>query len=294
MFKRPTRGSIVCPDCGRLVGVRDERCLGCGRRNPGLWGFAPGIRALGKDLDFGKIVLGGCSALYLASLLYSPDKIGFGGLTTMLSPDPQALLHFGMSGMVPTIVYGRWWTVLSAAWLHGGLLHILLNMLWVTSLIRSLGEMFGISRLIIIYTLSAIAGFGISSAAGLLAFVGFPAPLTGAFFTVGASAPLFGLFGAIFLYGQRTGNRALAQHYLRFVMIWVVIGVFAGFGSLNAIRMDNWAHLGGFLGGYLAALMLDPLREERPIHGLLAMVCLLANVGSIVASVLVAVPVLAR
>ena len=42
VFQRRTSGSVVCPSCGSLVGVRDDKCYICGRTNPGLWGFGPG------------------------------------------------------------------------------------------------------------------------------------------------------------------------------------------------------------------------------------------------------------
>ena len=48
MLGRRTSGSVVCVSCGNLVGVRDDTCLMCGRRNPGLWGYAPLLRKLGK------------------------------------------------------------------------------------------------------------------------------------------------------------------------------------------------------------------------------------------------------
>ena len=57
MFKRQTTGSVVCSSCGSLVGVRDEKCFNCGRRSPGLWGFAPLLRSLGNDLGFVPLVL---------------------------------------------------------------------------------------------------------------------------------------------------------------------------------------------------------------------------------------------
>src|SRR5262245_64254798 len=41
-------GSVVCPSCGTLVGVLDERCLTCGRWNPGMWGFGPFLTRLGR------------------------------------------------------------------------------------------------------------------------------------------------------------------------------------------------------------------------------------------------------
>ena len=82
----PGRWSV--PSCGNLVGVNDERCYTCGRRNPGLWGFTPLLRRLGNDLGFTSIVIGGCVALYLLTLLASDGHIGMGGLFSMLSPEP--------------------------------------------------------------------------------------------------------------------------------------------------------------------------------------------------------------
>src|SRR5207237_2528722 len=67
MFRQRT-GSVVCASCGSLVGVNDDRCYNCGRRNPGLWGFGPALRRFGNDLGFLSLVLYGCSALYLVSL----------------------------------------------------------------------------------------------------------------------------------------------------------------------------------------------------------------------------------
>ena len=47
VFKRHRMGSVVCSSCGSLVGVNDEQCYSCGRRNPGMWGFGPLLRAFG-------------------------------------------------------------------------------------------------------------------------------------------------------------------------------------------------------------------------------------------------------
>ena len=64
MFKRQTTGSVVCASCGSLVGVNDEKCYSCGRRNPGLWGFGPVLRRFGNDFGFVTLVVYGCAALY--------------------------------------------------------------------------------------------------------------------------------------------------------------------------------------------------------------------------------------
>lgn len=276
VFKRPTSGSIVCPSCGRLVGVRDEKCLGCGRANPGLWGFAPFLSRLAGNFGFTEVIFAGCSALFLITLLLrDPESIG-GGLFSLLSPGRKALFLFGASGALPVFEAGRWWTVLSAAWLHGGVLHIVMNMLWIRQLVPVMTELFGVGRLVIIYTASSITGFALTSFLGLFAL---PGPLHGAHFTVGASAPLFGLFGALVLYGQRTGSRMLSRQVWQWVIIFVVIG-------LLIPLIDNWAHLGGFAGGWLAARILDPLKSESPRHLVAALVCLGLTLLSIVVSVL--------
>src|SRR3712207_2834162 len=71
MFKRQTTGSVVCASCGSLVGVNDEKCYSCGRRNPGLWGFGPSLRRFGNDLGFVGLVVYGCGVMYVATLLMS-------------------------------------------------------------------------------------------------------------------------------------------------------------------------------------------------------------------------------
>ena len=59
MFRQKT-GSVVCASCGSLVGVNDEVCYSCGRRNPGLWGFGPVLRRFGNDLGFVPFVMSTC------------------------------------------------------------------------------------------------------------------------------------------------------------------------------------------------------------------------------------------
>ncbi len=276
MFKRPTSGSVVCPSCGSLVGVREERCYRCGRYNPGLWGFAPLLNKLGRDLGFTELVLFVCGALYLITLLSDPGSIGGGGFLSLLAPGQRPLFLFGASGALPVFGFGRWWTVLSAAWLHGGLLHIVMNMMWLRQLMPVVAEFYGVGRLVIIYTVAAITGFAATSVMGLFPFLG---PLAGAQLTIGASAPMFGLFGALIVYSRRAGAQAIGQQVWRWVIIFVVIGLLVPF-------IDNWAHLGGFAGGYLASRILDPLEDENATHFIGAFVCLGLSALAILVSVL--------
>jgi rhomboid protease GluP len=263
-----------------LVGVNDATCYNCGRRNPGLWGFAPSLRALGADLGFLPFVIGTCIVLYVLTLLGSGGNIGMGSLFGMLSPSPVSLFRFGASGALPVFGYGRWWTVLSAAWLHGGILHILFNMMALRQIGPATADLFGPGRMVIIYTAGAVAGFALSSFAG--AFIPGFLFLRGGQFTVGASASIAGLVGAILAYGHRSGS-SMARSYATSVIIQLVVMGFLLPG------IDNYAHGGGLAGGYLAARLLDPLKPERIDHIVIALVCLAASLLAIAASVLTTV-----
>src|SRR3954468_8904359 len=75
VFQRKREGSVLCSSCGLLVGVNDERCDNCGRRNPGLWGFAPALRALGADLGFVPFVMTACVLVYGLMILASRGAV---------------------------------------------------------------------------------------------------------------------------------------------------------------------------------------------------------------------------
>lgn len=277
MFGKRRTGSVLCPSCGRLVGVNDEVCLNCGRRKPGMWGLTPLLRNLGRDMGFFQIVIGGCAFLYLAMLAVDPAGIQMGSLFSLGGPSREALFRFGASGAIPVFRLGRWWTVLSAGWLHAGLLHIGFNLYWVRILAPETAELYGPSRMVVLYTLSSIGGFLLSSAMG--AFVPLPF-LSGAMFTVGASAPILGLLGAMVWYGRRTGSSHIGRQAWSYAIFMIVFGfVMRG--------VDNWAHIGGFAGGYLGGMLLDPMKPERGNHQVLALACLLATAAAVVASLVI-------
>ena len=277
MFGRQRTGSVLCPSCGRLVGVNDEVCLSCGRRNPGMWGLTSVLGRLGRDMGFVQVVIGGCAFLYLAMLLVDPQGIRKSGLFSLLAPSQDALIRFGASGAGPVFRAGRWWTLLSAGWLHAGLLHIGFNLYWVRLLAPATAELYGASRMVILYTVTSVTGFLASSLVG--AFV---PGLGGGWITVGASAPILGLLGAMVYYGRRTGSRQVGGQAWSYALFMIV------FGFLMR-GVDNWAHLGGFAGGYLAGRLLDPLLPERGNHQLAAVVCLALTALAVVASLVVPV-----
>lgn len=275
MFQRRTSGSVVCPSCGSLVGVRDDKCYTCGRSNPGLWGFGPMLRALGADFPFSQLVVGVCVTLWVITLLMSGSSVGGGSLLSALSPNSAVLIVFGASGAAPVFAMGRWWTVLSAGWLHAGLLHIAFNMYFVWQMGPAIIDLFGPARTVIIYIVGGIAGFTLSSFAG--AFLPDLPFLRAAGLTLGASAPAFGLIGALYHYGRTMSSGA--KQAATSMMIQALI-----FGFLVP-GIDNYAHLGGFAGGYLVSAFLNPMTRERGDHMIVAVVLLAATALSIAASI---------
>jgi rhomboid protease GluP len=237
-----------------------------------MWGFAHVLRNVGDDMGFAMLVMWTCGALYLASLAADIEGIRTSGLLSIFSPSVPSLFLFGASGAVPVFGYGRWWTVLSAGWLHAGVLHILFNMMWVRDLAPPTARLYGPGRTAIIYTVAGVTGFLASSLAGFLPFL--PRFLAGAGFTVGASAPIFGLIGALLHYGRRGGSSFIGQQAKSLAITMLIFGfVMPG--------IDNWAHLGGLGGGWLAAKVLDPLKPERGDPVLVAIGCLALSALSI-------------
>jgi len=282
MFGRQTSGSVVCASCGYLVGVADDRCYHCGRRNPGLWGYAPVLRRLGNDMGFVPFVTGTTIVVYVLTLLWSGGRIGMRGLD-FLAPSGCSLLRFGASGEIPVFLLNRWWTVLSASWLHGSALHILFNVLWIRQLAPEVGELYGPGRMAIIYTIAGACGFLLSSAA---AHYLPPLPLlsSGAGLTVGASAAIFGLLGALVYYGRRTGSHVVHSQALYWAVTLFIFGVIMS-------GVDNYAHAGGFVGGWLAGRWLDPMKPERINHLAAAVVCLAVSLLAILLSIFSSLPV---
>jgi rhomboid protease GluP len=280
MFKRQTTGSVICVSCGYLVGVTDDRCYNCGRRNPGLWGFAPALRSLGHDLGFVPFVTAFCILMYGLTLFQGGIPANRGVLS-FLSPNGYSLFLFGSSGVVPVFEYHRWWTPLSAGWLHGGLLHIGFNLMWIRQLAPAIGELYGPGRMVIIYTVGSVVGFLTTTLAGeLIGVGGFP---RAGVQTVGASAAIFGLLGALVYYGRRSGSTLIRSQAIS----WATTGIVFGFLIPG---IDNYAHAGGMLGGYLIGRWLDPLKPERIDHMAIAVVCLAAAVLAVIASVIHGLP----
>jgi rhomboid protease GluP len=255
MARKPS-GAILCPRCGRLTHPDAEECLVCGLRRPGRWQWAGRVGRLWRTGNFTGLVTVACIALYVVSLLMDPaSALRPSGPFDLFSPSGRALRDLGMSGALPWRA-GAWWTLFTAIYLHGSLLHVLFNVLWIRQLGPAVQDLYGPSRLAIIFTLSGVVGFLASS------FVGVP-------LTVGASGAIFGLFGALVSYGRKRGG-AFGTMVVREYGLWA--GILFAYGLLPGTAVDNWAHGGGFVAGFVAGLVLSfsDRREESGVERLLA------------------------
>lgn len=257
---RNRASSIPCPNCKRLVSLQAPRCIHCGLRRPGLYARAPILNDLLRgDLSFVNGILIACLALYATAILLDLSGALGGGLTlsnplALLSPSNLSLFKLGMGGGIPWL-FGRWWTLLTATYLHGSVLHILFNLLWLRRIGPWVEELFGASRFFIIYTLAGLAGSVLSTIMGTHLFVG-------------ASGAIFGLFGALIYYGWKRGG-TFGSALFRQMLIWSIIGMAVGFLMPN---VDNWGHAGGFLGGFLIAALLgyEEKRRQRLVEHIAA------------------------
>jgi rhomboid protease GluP len=103
--------------------------------------------------------------------------------------------------------------------------------------------------------------------------------LRGAPSTLGASAAIFGLLGAIVYYGKRGGGSMIHSQAMGNVLALFIMG-------LILPGIDNYAHAGGFAGGYLAGKWLDPLKRERMDHFIGAAICIFLSALSILMSII--------
>ena len=256
--------AILCPRCHKIVSAEAETCPHCGQRKPGLWGATATMRKLGLQLNFPHLITVFCGVLYLLALALDPSAIfQTQGLMQILAPSIQASFKLGVTGTVPIFAYKFWWTPITAIYLHGGLLHIFFNVMWVRQLGPVVEELFGPFRLFAIFTIAGITGFIAST-------------LAGHELTLGASGSIFGLLAAAIAYGRRAGSQLFTRQFLQWAVLLFVMGfIMPG--------VDNWAHGGGFVGGYAAAYVFSRSSERAGLGAYLAGgLCLLATVGAFV------------
>jgi rhomboid protease GluP len=222
----------MCPNCRAFVTTSDRVCPYCEmqlgpraieRRDPGevLGGLIPHAR-------FTTVMI-----LLINTGLFLADYL-----------NPQAgLTRFGASLPAP-YMQGQWWRLITAGFLHGGVFHILMNSWVLFDLGAEVEQLYGTSRLIVFYFVSTITGFWTSSHLGLHS-------------SVGSSAGIFGLIGAMLAFGV-SDRSALGSMVKSLYMRWVIYGLVLSFLP----GVDFWAHIGGLAGGFIAGWLASTPRAR--------------------------------
>jgi rhomboid protease GluP len=262
---RQKKRAILCPNCKSLISRDASRCPYCGIPRPGSWWKHNFLTSGLRDTDqIIMVIIYTNIGLYVLSLLLNVRGSSLSlNPFTLLSPDTRSLLLLGATGTIPIDRFHMWWSLLSANYLHGGLLHILFNMFALRQLGPLVVEEYGAYRMFSIYTVGGIFGCLVSYLVGV--------PLT-----IGASAAIMSLIGAILYFGKSRGG-AYGQIIFRQVGGWV-LGIFL-FGLLVP-GINNWGHGGGLLAGAILGFLLgyQERRKENLSHKLLAILCMIVTI----------------
>ena len=158
------RQSLLCPNCKKLISTSERRCPHCGTAHPAAW-WKNNIwtRGFNDPYVLIKWIIGVNVGVYVISLLLYPKGFGLAlNPLTFLSPSGPILELLGATGRVPIEAYQRYWTLISANYLHGGILHIFFNMVAFRQLGLLVAREFGVYRMFVIYTLGGVIGFVVS------------------------------------------------------------------------------------------------------------------------------------
>jgi rhomboid protease GluP len=250
----------MCPNCRAFITTGDRVCPYCGQQ--------VGPRAI--DVRQPAAILGGLIPhAYFTTILILLINSGFYAATLwygrILGNFNYALYAFGAKEGTSIWQQHEWWRLVTAGFLHGGILHIGMNSWVLYDLGAQVEQVYGTPRFLVIYFVGTVGGFYLSA-------------LMSPGLSIGASAGITGLIGAMIAFGVRnrsTAGQAIRNFYVRWVVYILAIGFIGGFG------IDNWAHIGGlaagFAMGYIAGEPIHSTREREGIWRAVAVGCVIVT-----------------
>ena len=251
----------MCPSCRAFVEKMSGDCPYCGN--------ALGQRAIDVRKP-GEILGGLIPQAHFTTILILMINVGLYIATSLFARTlGEGMSLFAFGGKLGRSIWQdhEYWRLITAGFLHGGILHIAMNSWVLYDLGAQVEEVFGTARFLCIYFIGTIGGFYLSAKMnpGL---------------SIGSSAGIMGLIGAMIAYGvmNRTSvGRQIRSFYVR----WAVYGMAMGF-LISGI--DNWAHIGGIVGGFAIAFVAGtPVRASRSsdsVWKVLAFFCVLLTIYS--------------
>jgi len=266
MFGGGEKRPQLCPSCGSLVGINATRCHQCGANlRFGLAAWSKGLAEFfGGHAPVTVAILIANIVMFAAELMGTIHAGEFGGLSILWSMNGETLYRLGASNPYAIQVGHQMYRLITAMFLHIGLIHIGFNMMVLLDIGPIVEELYGSARFLFVYIFTGAVGFALSM-----------------FFhpAAGASGALMGLIGVLIAVTSKRSGAAMKE--MRSRLISWVISIFAIGYFMHA---DNYGHFGGLAAGFiLGKIMADrsPLnpgeRTRAHILGWLAGIVTLAS-----------------
>jgi rhomboid protease GluP len=219
----------MCPNCRAFITINDRVCPYC---EASLGPRAVDTRAQAFAASF--LPRANVTSVIVLAINFAFFFVDLALSHSLSNPDIDLGVAFA-----PYVLAGQWWRLITAGFLHGGWLHILMNSWSLFILVTEVEQFYGTNRLIVAYVFSTFTGF-------FIACIFTPrSPV------LGASCAAFGLMGVMLAMGigQRADplTQAVRQHYGQ----WIVFGLVMSMGG--GISMSG--HIGGLVGGFLVGFI---------------------------------------
>lgn len=254
----------VCPSCRRLNSASDDECFHCGQRlvGPSRRAGEPS-RLFAAPLAATKFLAGLC-VVNFAMLVLIDGSLPIG----LFGPPASHEAVLGVGGMAGALGFLQPWRLLSANFVHLSLLHLAMNLYALMSFGRSFEERYGGARLILVYAITGICGFALSTW-----WYGPYGPRT-----AGASASLFGLIGVEIAVLALRRDPMAREAFFQYLFMAVALAII--------MPVNNFAHLGGFVAGVASGGMLHRIRATSDQGKLMIVLALLVTAASLLSVLL--------
>jgi membrane associated rhomboid family serine protease len=249
----------ICTDCMRPAAV-GYQCPECLEEAAKSLPRSRRVLAVGTPGPVTRVLIGLNVAVFILEIA-TGGRLGF----DMSGAFNSKLIASGGLQPLEIALHGEYYRLVTAMFLHGGLLHVALNM-YVLWLLGSMIEpAIGSGKFTAVYFVSGLTASATSYWLGAANQVG-----------VGASGAIFGLLGAWLAYSYRRRQTAWGAAQFRWALMWIGINFVLG---LSVPGVDNFAHLGGLVGGVAAGALVEgvgPAQTRRAVSvgGMIGLVLL--------------------
>ena len=213
-----------------------------------------------KKITMTKLILLICIVMYIILGINSNNFFNIG---------INALVNFGGNNLL-IVQSGEVWRLISAAFLHVSLIHLLVNMYSLVIIGTQVETFIGKFKFLFVYLISAICG-------NLLSLIFNEANIV----SVGASGAIFGLMGALLYFGYHY-RLYLSEAIKTQIIPVIVLNLLLGF---MVSGVDNAAHIGGLIGGYLASMAIgieNKSKTRDKVNGWIVLILLIVFLSYIV------------